>query len=137
MSYLLGPRITGHSRSAMRRVWLFVVFVAVFQGWMSFAGIASSAHDPTLWTVQASATLLAGEHDANHSHDDTSVDDPVEKHQHGHNAADHSHDKPSLTTRAGDRTLSPARNWLVAQDSLAYPSPFFVFERPPKSLPAY
>jgi hypothetical protein len=121
----------------MRRVWLFVVFVAVFQGWMSFSGIASSAHDPSRWEAQASATLLEGAHDADHSHDDPIEDDRGDVHQHGHNAADHSHDKPSLTSSAGARMLSPARNWRAAQDSRAYPSPYFVFERPPKSSPMY
>jgi hypothetical protein len=117
---------------------LFVLVVAVFQGWMAFAGVVSDAHDPAPASIHQSATLLAGMHGSDHSHeDDSRAGDRAETHQHGHNAADHSHDKPSLIGGAVDSTLSPIRNWRVAQDSLAYPSPYFVFERPPKSSPMY
>ena len=139
MSYCSPLKTTGISRSGMRRLWLLVVIVAVFQGWMAFAGVVSDAHDPAPGSMQQITTLLAGTLEADHSHDDESqrAGDRGATHQHGHNASDHSHDKPSLTGSADDSTLSPIRNWRAAQDSLAYPSPYFVFERPPKLLPMY
>ena len=138
MSYCSPLRTTGISRLGMRRLWLFVVIVAVFQGWMAFAGVVSDAHDPAPGSMQQITTLLAGTHEADHSHeDDSRPGDRAETHQHGHNAADHSHDKPSLTGSADDPTLSPIRDWRAAQDSLAYPSPYFAFERPPKSPTMY
>lgn len=138
MSYCTPLRITGNSRPGLLRLWLFVVIVAVFQGWMAFAGVVSDAHDPAPGSMHQSTTWLTGTHEADHSHeDDSQAGDRAQTHQHTHNAADHSHDKPSLTGSSDDPTLSPIRNWRAAQDALAYPSPYFVFERPPKSSPMY
>ena len=55
-------------------------------------------------------------------------------HQHGHNPADHSHDKPNVppTHAMGIPPLSD--QWLADERRPAYPAPCATLERPPKRL---
>ncbi len=120
-------------------VRLLVVMVALFQGWASYASIVSLSHDAGNWPTHERALLAAESHGTEHSHDDDEpqTDDRGVLHQHGHNAADHSHEKPSLPRSAVQPALSAAEVWRASLHVLAYPAPCFVFERPPQFLPVY
>ena len=114
---------------------LLVLMLALLHVCSGIANMASTSHDMATWSGHDNATLLAsqsGGHD--HNHDEPEVDDGSNGHQHGHHAADHSHDKPNLS---GDNTLAVVRleqSWRISLAALAYPAPCFSFERPPKAL---
>ncbi len=114
---------------------LLVVLVALVYGWASYANIVSTSHDPATWLGHDDAPLLAaqsGGHD--HDHDGSEPDDRSTGHQHGHHAADHSHDKPNLSGSETHAVLKLSDAWVTAPQVLAYPAPCYSFERPPRSL---
>lgn len=107
-----------------------VLLAALFHGWVAFASVVSSSHDPVGWPGQAAA-VLAGDH--GHSHDLPADDHDPGQHS-THDAADHSHDKPNLPTERFSGTPGVARVWGPV-NAIAVPAgPFFSFDRPPRTV---
>jgi len=100
----------------------------------AFSSAISLSHDPLRATTHAHAFADAdtGQDDHGHRHDD--VEDEGGPHQHGHNPADHSHDKPNVPpTHAVD--VPPLSNqWIADERRPDYPAPCATLERPPKRL---
>ena len=81
-------------------VRLLALLVALAYGWMAHANIVSTSHDPLRGSGHDSEQILvaqSGGHE--HSHDNSETDDHSTEHQNGHQATDHSHDKPSVSFR--------------------------------------
>lgn len=114
---------------------LMILLFELIHGWASYANIVSTSHDPATWSGHDDAPLLAAQSAGHeHSHDEPEVDDCKTGHQHGHHAADHSHDKPNLQGSNTPAVVKLQNSWGVTLQTLAYPAPCFSFERPPKSL---
>ena len=100
----------------------------------AFSSASSLSHDPLRATTHVPAFAAAdlGQEDHGHSHDD--FEDEGGPHQHGHNAADHSHDKPNVPP-AHAMGIPPLSDQWVADDRRSvYPAPCATLERPPKRL---
>jgi ABC-type nickel/cobalt efflux system permease component RcnA len=99
---------------------------------LAFSSATSLSHDPLLATTHAHAGADTDQDDHGHSHDD--FEDEGAPHQHGHNAADHSHDKPNVPP-AHAMGIPPLSDQWVADDRRSvYPAPCATLERPPKRL---
>lgn len=100
----------------------------------AFSSAISLSHDPLRASTHAQAFADAdtGQDDHGHRHDD--FEDEGGPHQHGHNPADHSHDKPNVppTHAMGIPPLSD--QWLADERRPAYPAPCALLKRPPKRL---
>ncbi len=100
----------------------------------AFSSAISLSHDPLRASTHAQAFADAdtGQDDHGHRHDD--FEDEGGPHQHGHNPADHSHDKPNVPpTHAVD--VPPLSNqWIADERRPDYPAPCATLERPPKRL---
>lgn len=115
---------------------ILIALIAVFHGWVSYAGMVSASHDPAVWSTHAQVPLLAEADEDEHGHRHDGADgQPGEGHQHGHNAADHSHDKPNVPRSNGHPFVSTTDVWIAAHPESAYASPHYPFERPPRTVP--
>lgn len=112
-----------------------VVLVALFHGWMACAGVVSNSHDPIDWPAHDNASLVAQTDGHSHSHDEPGTDDHGAGHQHGHNAADHSHDKLDLPRPGTYAATTSTDVWSAVGQAQVHPGPYFPFERPPKVNP--
>ena len=73
------------------------LLVALAYGWMAHANIVSTSHDPLRGSGHDSEQILVAQPGGlEHSHDNSETDDHSTEHQNGHQATDHSHDKPSV-----------------------------------------
>lgn len=111
------------------------MLVALFHGWVAYASVVSTSHDPVSWPVHNSVPLVAQSDDHGHSHDERGTDDHDAGHQHGHNAADHSHDKLDLPRTGAHASANSQNVWIAVNQAQVHPGPYFPFERPPKTIP--
>ncbi|HRP26728.1 MULTISPECIES: hypothetical protein [unclassified Thauera] len=100
----------------------------------AFSSAISLSHDPLHAASHAHAFANAGtdQDDHGHSHDD--VEDEGGPHQHGHNPADHSHDKPNVPPTHATGVPPLSNQWIADERRLGYPAPCATLERPPKRL---
>lgn len=123
-------------RRATLAVRLLAMLVALSYGWMAHANIVSTSHDPVHGSSHDSAQFLAaqpGGHE--HSHERSETDDRSTGHQNGHQATDHSHDKPSVSFSYLHAVTSLPDIWSAAPKVLVPTAPCFCIERPPKFPP--
>ena len=136
MTVLFQSRAVTRRNITLLMARILIALVAVFHGWVSYAGIVSASHDPAVWSVHGQLPLLAEADDDEHGHPHDGADGQAgDGHQHGHNAADHSHDKPNVPRGNGHPVVSPTDVWLAAHPASAYASPHYPFERPPRTVP--
>lgn len=114
---------------------MMVVLVTLFHGWVACASIGSTSHDAVGWSMHDVAPLSAQIDDHGHSHDEPGTDDQDAGHQHGHNPADHSHDKLDLPRLGADVAAASIDVLNAVSQVPAHPGPYFPFERPPKVIP--
>lgn len=125
----------GRRASALAR--LLIVLFALMHGWGSFANVVSSSHDPAAWSEPGSALVEAHFLHHGHSHEDFGTDDGGSENLNGHNAADHSHDKPNLPRNGAQVAMAATDDWSLADPVPFHPAPYFAFDRPPKILPLH
>jgi len=114
---------------------LLALFVALAYGWMAHANIVSTSHDP-LRASGHGVQIVAGQPDGHgHSHDSSTTGDHSTQHQNGHQATDHSHDKPSVSFSYLHAVTSLPDIWSAAPKVLVPTAPCFCIERPPKFPP--
>jgi hypothetical protein len=110
-----------------------IVVLMLSHASLAVSNVVSPSHDPL--RAMTHAHNLAGadaDQDAHdHSHEEH---DAGGMHQHGHNPADHSHDKPNLPPALTVAMLLLSNRWNADEHRLVYPSPCSSLERPPKSL---
>ncbi len=135
MSFAAVNRVRGCNRRAPLLARLLIVLVALFHGWGSYASVVSSSHDPIFRSHGGGAPLAALSSGHDHGHDESATEYGDSESSSGHDAADHSHDKPDLRRSDGCAVVTPADDWGVAHHVPPYPAPMFEFDRPPKSLP--
>ena len=104
---------------------------------LAFSSATSLSHDPVRASTHTHAFEDVGVSDAgqaDHGHSHENFEDEDGPHQHGHNPADHSHDKPNVppTHAVGIPPLSD--QWIADDRRLVYPAPCACLERPPKRL---
>ena len=99
---------------------------------LAFSSATSLSHDPLLATTHAHAGADTDQDDHGHSHDD--FKDEGAPHQHGHNAADHSHDKPNVPPTHAMAIPPLSDQWVADDRRSVYPAPCATLERPPKRL---
>ena len=116
------------------RASLLIVFLGMGQIWMAYASVVSASHLPDGGHGQVSISTAQTPEHAGHTHDAPDSTDHDAGYQHGHNAWDHSHDKPNLTYSVHAVAIQPSRIFNAAHQIAAHPSPYFGFERPPKPL---
>jgi hypothetical protein len=121
-------------RRAPLLVRLVIVLVALTHGWGSCASAVSFSHDPAFWAERAGAAAESRSPDHDHGHGESPPDGEEPELQGGHDAADHSHDKPALGRNAAHFAASPTNDWNSACPAAPYPSPLFAFDRPPRHL---
>jgi len=112
-----------------------VVLVALFHSWVAYGSVVSTSHDPVSWPEHRSAPLAAQFDDHGHSHDEPGSDEHDAGHQHGHNAADHSHDKLDLPRTGAYAAATSTDVWSAVGQAQVHPGRYFPFERPPKTVP--
>lgn len=116
---------------------LLIVLFALIHGWGSYASVVSSSHDPVAWSEPGSALVEAHSATHGHNHDEPETDDGGSESPNGHNAADHSHDKPNLPRSGAQAAMASADDWRLVHQVPFYPAPYFAFDRPPKHLPLH
>jgi hypothetical protein len=128
-------RHPSHRATVLAR--LLIVLFALIHGWGAYASVISSSHDPVAWSEPASALADANSPHHGHSHDDIGTDDGGSEGLNGHNAADHSHDKPNLPRSGAQAAIASADDWNPTGQVPLRPAPYFAFDRPPKPLPLH
>jgi ABC-type nickel/cobalt efflux system permease component RcnA len=131
MSHSPGHISLRRGRSMVTRI--FIVLIALFYGYMAYANVVSTSHDPTGHDNAQLAASDAGGHD--HDHDTHSNEGGGAGHQHGQHTSDHSHDKSNLPNNASNTLVKIPVTWNKSAQTSGYPEPCFFFERPPKQLP--
>lgn len=117
-------------------VRLLALLVALSYGWMAHANIVSTSHDPVRGSGHDSAQILAAQSGGHgHSHDNSETDDRNAGHQDGHQATDHSHDKPGVSFGYFHAVRSLPDIWSAAPPVHIHSAPCFCIERPPKFPP--
>lgn len=117
-------------------VRFLALLVALSYGWMAHANIASTSHDPVRGSGHDSVQVLAAQPGGHgHSHDNSETDDRSAGHQDGHQASDHSHDKPGVPFSNFYAETSLPDIWSAAPLAPIHSAPCFCIERPPKFSP--
>lgn len=113
---------------------MLALLLVLSQSWLSYAGIGFSSHAPagSPWQDSATPATETGPH--GHRHDDPEPHDRNPWHQHPHNAADHSHDKPNLSRRNATAHARATDGWDETPPVSPRPAPRYSFERPPRSF---
>lgn len=137
MPFAITSQIRQFTRRSPILARLLFVFVALLHGWASYASVASASHDPVVWSEHGSALIEAQSPHHGHSHDDSGTDDGGPESPNGHNAADHSHDKPNLPRNGSQAVIASTGDWSLVHQVPLYPAPYFAFDRPPKHLPLH
>lgn len=111
-----------------------VALLILSHGSLVLSSAVSPSHDPLRVTTHAHALAKAdSDHDGRgHSHE--IFDDEGGIHKHGHNPADHSHDKPNVPPTHTMSFPPLSKQWAASVHRLAYPAPSDCLERPPKGL---
>jgi hypothetical protein len=137
MTLFLESRVS-HRRTTLA-VRVLAMLVALSYGWMAHANIVSTSHDPVRGSGHNSAQFLAAQPGGHgHSHDHSEIDDRSAGqqrtgHQNGHQATDHSHDKPGVSFSNFHAVTILPDVWSAAPQVPICPAPSFCIERPPKS----
>jgi len=103
----------------------------------AFSSATSLSHDPLRATTHAHAfedVLVSDAGQVGHGHSHEDFEDEGGAHQHGHNPADHSHDKPNVPPTHATEVPPLSNQWVADERRLAYPAPCACLERPPKRL---
>lgn len=101
---------------------------------LAFSSVTSPSHDSLTTTIHAHTLSDAGMDWDGHGHKHEDFEDADGAHQHGHNPADHSHDKPNLPPTYAVRLTALSNQWIADEHRLVYPAPCACLERPPKHL---
>ena len=109
-----------------------IVLLALVHGWGSYASVVSSSHDRAFWSGPGEAALEVFGSGHGHSHDDPEAEIGDPEREGGHNAADHSHDKPNLPRNGAQAAMAAADDWSPVDQAPLHPAPYFAFDRPPK-----
>lgn len=107
-----------------------VLLLVLSHAALMLSSMVSSSHDPLRAITHTHALAIADANQAGHSHGDQNDEHGL--HQHGHNPADHSHDKPNLPPVQTVVTLQLSNYWHADEHCLVYPPPCSSLERPPK-----
>lgn len=113
---------------------LLLVVVALCYAGVSYANVISASHLPASWQQHAGEPSSAH---LDHEHGDAlpAGDDGSDGHQHGHDAADHSHECPNVPLAGAHAAPLANQPWLACLSVSRYAAPPFDFERPPKAAP--
>ena len=124
--------LRAHLRRTHFAVRFLLVLMAALHGLMSYANIVSTSHAPPNGVGHDSQSMVAT-HAGGHDHVYDEPDD--DGNRLGHHDVDHSHDTPNLLRRDTPAALKLQEIWDTDLRVLAYPTPYFSFERPPRQLP--
>ncbi|APR02939.1 hypothetical protein [Thauera chlorobenzoica] len=131
MTFLLAtPIFTKKIARALARVLIGLLMLS--HALFAFSSATSLSHAPLRATTHSHAGATTDQYDHGHSHDD--FEDEGGPHQHGHNAADHSHDKPNVPPTHAIGVPPLSNQWIAEERRPAYPAPCATLERPPKRL---
>lgn len=111
-----------------------VALLILSHGSLALSSAISPSHDPLRVTTHAHALAKADSDHDGHGHSHEVFDDEGKIHKHGHNPADHSHDKPNVPPTHAMSFPPLSNQWAASEHRLAYPAPSACLERPPKGL---
>ncbi|MGL1835154.1 hypothetical protein ACKVEX_16335 [Rhodocyclaceae bacterium SMB388] len=112
-----------------------VALLILSHGSLALSSAISPSHDPLRATTHAHALAKAHADHDDHGHGHEVFEEDGGTHKHGHNPADHSHDKPNVPPSHAMRFLPLSNQWAANEHRLVYPAPCVCLERPPKGLP--
>ena len=103
---------------------------------LAFSSATSLSHDPLRTNPYAHAFegVDADLEQVDHGHSHEDFEDKGGSRQHGHNPADHSHDKPNVPRTHAMGVPSLSNQWIADERRPVYPAPCATLERPPKRL---
>lgn len=101
---------------------------------LAFSSATSLSHDPLHASTHAQASEGADGDTEQVGYGHGDFEDEGGAHQHGHNPADHSHDKPNVPPTHATEVPPLSNQWVADERRLAYPAPCACLERPPKRL---
>lgn len=102
---------------------------------LAFSTAVSPSHDPLGAMTHAHDLAIPEAGQDGHGHSHEAFDNDGGMQQHGHDAADHSHDKPDLPPSRVSTIEAATPVWNAAGHAALPPDPCFSFERPPRTVP--
>lgn len=115
-----------------------VALLIFSHGSLALSSAISASHDPLHATTHSHTLVKAdADHDDHGHHHEVFEDEDGtggDINQHGHNPADHSHDKPNVPPTHNVRIPPLSNRWATNEPRLAFPAPCACLERPPKRL---